>query len=199
MPCRAACCTYDFAHARSHSKVSFEVSYQHRFDDNIVVLQKKTLSAQTNSAIARQRSAASCRAVGCRAVPCLAVGCCAVLRCAFFHTYSTRYHAKEQAPGTGMDMCIRLLVFLTDCPLSPLHVFFRKLHPYCRSERGTASKRTAQHMAIRSAQVALGIIKWLDAPINGPLLSDPFFMFGCILPCASVAGASRPRSGALVV
>ena len=72
-----------------------------------------------------------------------------------------------------------------------------KLHPYCcRSEYGIASKHTAQHRAISSAQVALGITKTRVAPNHGPLLSAPF-TFCCIVLCTSAV--SRPRSGALVV
>ena len=73
----------------------------------------------------------------------------------------------------------------------------RKLHPYCRSERDTANKHTAQRSAC-SAEAALDIINSLCAPNHGPLFSALFTCFSCILPCASLAGdVSRPRSGAL--
>ena len=92
--------------------------------------------------------------------------------------------------------------FFINCPLSVLFttsILFRKLHPYCRSERYSASKPISQHRAISSAQIALGIIKLLVAPNHGPLLSAPF-AFCSLTPCASVAGGvSRPRSGALIV
>ena len=106
---------------------------------------------------------------------------------------STRY----QVP-----VCTRVLVFLLSLlivlPLGPLRVFFRISHPYCRAEHDIANEHTAQHKAISSAQVALGIIKSLVAPNHGPLLAAPSAL-SCILPCASVAGSiSRPRSGALV-
>ena len=58
-------------------------------------------------------------------------------------------------------------------------IYSRKLHPYYRSERGIASKHTAHHRAISSAQVAVSIIKSLDAPNHGPLLSAPFTFFCC--------------------
>ena len=75
----------------------------------------------------------------------------------------------------------------------------RKLHPYCRSERDTANKRTAHHRAICSAQAAPRIIKSLFAPNHGPLLSATFTYFSCILPSASVAGdVSRQQMGSLV-
>ena len=85
------------------------------------------------------------------------------------------------------------------CPLSVLFIFlFRKLHPYCRSERDIASKHVAQLRAISSAQVALGIIISLVALSHGSLFSVPFTSC-CIIPCARVAcRVSRPRNGALV-
>ena len=64
------------------------------------------------------------------------------------------------------------------CNISVLFMcIFRKVHPYCRSERDIPRKRTTQHRAISSAQVALGIIKSLVAPNHGPLLSAPFTFF----------------------
>ena len=73
-----------------------------------------------------------------------------------------------------------------------------KLHPYCRSESDMASKPTAQHRAISSAQEALGIVRSLVASNYGPLLFAPVTPC-CTLPCASLAGGiSRPRIGALV-
>ena len=56
----------------------------------------------------------------------------------------------------------------------------RKVHPHCRSERDIANKRTVQHGAINSAQVALlGIIKSLVTPNHEPLFSAPF-TFSCL-------------------
>ena len=88
---------------------------------------------------------------------CRALRCCAVLRCAVFRTYivpgtmrSTRYHIPVY-----MYVCNRLFCFLRLSSLGPHVYLFRKLHPYCRSERGIATKHTAQHRAIRSAQVPL--------------------------------------------
>ena len=49
--------------------------------------------------------------------------------------------------------------------------FFRKLHPYSRSERDIANMHTAQHRATSCAQLVLGIIKSLVEPNHGPLLS----------------------------
>ena len=46
-----------------------------------------------------------------RAVRCRAPRCCVMLRCAFFRTYSTRYHARSQVPGTGVYVCTRPFVF----------------------------------------------------------------------------------------
>ena len=76
--------------------------------------------------------------------------------------------------------------------------FFGKFHPYGRSEREIASKHTAQHRAISSAQVAPGIIQSLVAPNDGPLSAS--FISCCILSRASEAGGvTRPRSGALAI
>ena len=106
---------------------------------------------------------------------------------------STRY------PGTGMYVCNchphSSFAFLTGCPLRVnLFRLFSQFTPVlpirCRSERGIASKHTAQHStaqssqlcttstqhstaqhrAISSAQITLGIIKSLVAPNHGPLL-----------------------------
>ena len=58
----------------------------------------------------------------------------------------------------------------------------------------TANKHTAQHRLISSAQVALGIVKSLDARNHGPLASH---LVTCVLPYASVAdGVSREWNGA---
>ena len=145
----------------------------------------------------------------CLAVPCIhpwcAVLCRAVLLCDFFRTNSsTRYHAKSIRYQVPVCTCIDYtsFCFLHLIVFSPSfldHVFFRKLHTYCRSERGIANKRTAQHRPISSAQVALGIIKSIVSRNHGPLTSAPFTV-GCVIPCASVAGdVSRPRSGALIL
>ena len=135
-----------------------------------------------------------------------------MLRCAFFRRYSsTGYHAKYQVPGTGLYVCrLASLCFCHSIVLSRssscfrlasycffhsivlsryssyLCFLFRKLHPYCRSERDVANTQKSQHKTISSAQVDLGIIKSLIALNHGPLLSDPFTFSGT-LPGASVA------------
>ena len=56
----------------------------------------------------------------------------------------------------------------------------RKLHLYGRSGRDIASKHTAQHRAISSAQVALGVIKSLAAANHGPLLPAPVLLYSSL-------------------
>ena len=67
---------------------------------------------------------------------------------------------------------------------------FSQITPVLPIERDIANKDTAQHRAVSSAQVALGIIKTLVPPHRGPLLSAPFTS-SCTIPCASVACAER--------
>ena len=82
-----------------------------------------------------------------------------------------------------MYVCIRLLAFFVDCPPSrssrSLHVFLSADY-YTRMTDQKFHRQQAQHKAVSSAQVALGIIKSLVAPNHGPLLSVPL-TFGCII------------------
>ena len=115
-----------------------------------------------------------CRAVPCRAMHfallCGAVPCCAALVLCFLSNLKYQM-SRKVVSGTGMYV-YRLLVFLVssfDCPLSAVFMlFFRKLHPHCRSERGIANKHTAQHGLISLTQVALGVINRLLHQIMGP-------------------------------
>ena len=118
---------------------------------------------QPSYSSAAQRSAVRCRAFWCRAFPCGVARCRAAL-CLFRTNSSTRHLAKCQVPGTGMYVCTRFFVFLRSLDLifiSRFPCFFSpQVTPvYCRSERGIASKHTAQCRAIIYAHVALGIIK----------------------------------------
>ena len=179
-PCCVLCCIYSFVHATHHSTL-YHTRYRHTiffflippitsgvssiiFYGRYSYLQVSVCTALLNdkectpsSSQLRYSSAAQRSAVRCRAVPCPALRCCAMLRCAFFRTCSTRYHAKYQVSGTSMYVCSLII----DCPLSVLFISPpRKVHSYCRSERDIASKHTAQHRAISSAQVPiLGVIK----------------------------------------
>ena len=138
-------------------------------------------------------SAAQHSAVRFLAVPCGAALCRAAL-CSFelFRNTSIRYHAKYQAPGTGMCACT-VLIFLfssLDRHLSVLlvFVFCSKLHPYCRLARTRASNRQKAHSTAYCTdkgnqlckKVAPGIIKSLVAQNHGLLLSAPFTKNSCV-------------------
>ena len=216
--CAVPCCTYFSVHARYHYEVSCQVPV-HQVCTYYLLNHKKCTprSAQLSYSSAAQRSAVryralSCPVVPCRALPCCAVLrfaalCCAVLRCAALccavlcFLPNIQYQVSCQVPGTR-HRYVRVYSFFCFfyqlSSLCPLHVLFcfRNLHPYCRSERDTASKHTAKHRAMSSAQDILGIIKSLVSTYHGPLLSATF-TFSFILACARVAGGvSRPRSGA---
>ena len=179
----------------------FEVSYHRYYCCTYQVLcvesQKNALTAQLSPAIAQQHSA-----VRCRTVPCLTLWCCAVLRCAFFRAYSSsRYHAT---PGTDGYACtcvyssFSFFRFLHLIVLSRSSFFLLENYTHTGDQNVTSPTSTMQLRAISSAyKAAPGIIKSLDAPSHGSLLSAAF-TFSCILPCASVAGGV-PRSGALVL
>ena len=101
--------------------------------------------------------------------------CCAVVP--FAHTIVP---GKTRSTRSRYLFSIRVEVygvfaFFVNCPLSVLFMFFfRKLRPYCRSDRDIASKHPAQHRAISSAQAALDFIKSLVAAKHGPILSASF-------------------------
>ena len=131
-----------------------------------------------------------------RTVPCLSprydvVPSCAVLY--FEHTVpGSMRNTRCQVP-----VCTCAFVFFispSHCPLSVLFIVFVVCNsrPYCRSERDIANKHTAQYRAIRSAQVALGNIRSLVAPSNGPLISA-LFEFSCIFLARTWWAASAAR------
>ena len=142
-----------------------------------------TMHAQIRSVrlhTAQQRSVAPCGAVRCDAV-CPSLPCCVVLRCVL-------YFEHRAVPGI-----IRIAVYyFSSFFFFYMHLVFhgplffspRKVPPYCRNVTPvTKAHSAAEHnRAICSAQAALGIIKSLFAPNNGPLLSAPFTFFSCILP-----------------
>ena len=193
--CHAVPCCVRFAvlflHAQYHSKCHTTGTTAVRTRYYMLNHKKCSRSlAQPSYSSAAPRSAVPCPAVLCRAA-----------RCFLPNIQQYQAPCDTRYRPVCLWVCTRLFFSLSafDRPLSVLLPRPRKLHTYWRSEREIANKHTAQHRAIRSAYTAaLGIIKLLDAPNHGSLLSAAF-TFSCSLPCASVAGGvSRPRSGALV-
>ena len=200
MPCRAVelCCIYYFV---PYIPAIIRSTTPGTGTPGVYVLNHTKKHFQLSSTqLAQQRSAAPCGAVPC------GVALCRNALCSL--SYIQQHQVSCEVPGTKyryVRVCqrptIQIVVFAFFFIEISLRVFcssflFRKIHPYWRSERGVASKHTAQHRAVSSA-VSLAIIKSLVVPKHGPLLFAPF-TFCCILPRASIAGGvSRPRSGAL--
>ena len=130
----------------------------------------------------------------------LALRCCAVLRCAFVRTYrSTRCHAIPGTERLYARLYWSFIRFLHLGVLSRSSFFFENYtHTGDQNVTSPASTHSTAQATGSAYKAALGIIKSLDAPNHGPLLSAAFTS-SCILPCASVlGGVSRPRSGALI-
>ena len=106
----------------------------------------------------RRSSAAQRRAVPYGAVPCPSVLCRAAL-CFISNTQQYQASCGNRYRPVCMYRCTRLIfAFLFDCPLSFLF-FFRKFHPYWRSEREIANKHT-QHSTGTSALRIKQLLAW---------------------------------------
>ena len=197
VPCCVLYCTCSFVlvHARSHSKYHARYRYTRFVRTTLLNHDKCTpSSAQLSYSSAAQRSAVRC------ALPC---GTDAV-PCALCLLSYIPYQVSCEVPRTryrhvGVCCCVSsVCVLFFTCVIVFLRsffvlsrsfffmFFFRKLHPYCPSERDIASKHTTHHKTINSAQAALGVIKSLVALTHVPLIAAPV-IFCCIIPYASVA------------
>ena len=185
VPSCVLCCASSFVHARYHSKYhTTGTMLSHVPGINTMLSNhspKNTLTAHSSVQLqlssAAQRSAAPCAAVPCPAVLSRAALC--------FFSSIQQYHVSRDTryrpPVCTWALAVSLSSF--DCPLGP-----SPPENYTRTgDHNVTSPTSTQHRVISSAQVALGIIKSLDAPNHGPLPSAAF-TFSCIT-------SLRERSG----
>ena len=121
VPCCVLSCSSSFVHARYYSKYHtryryystplispkfscVQISTYTRCVSTMLLSHKKCApsSAQPSYSSAAQRPAVACLALRCGAVR---------ADCVLFRAYSAMYHAKYQAPGTGMRVCTRHFAF----------------------------------------------------------------------------------------